>query len=167
MGSDGWLAGCRLTRGKSFRLYVHRHLEAVGCVARIEPTRQRAFGHQSQRIGSPLRHLARFGFGAPGPRSALVPAGTCSSAASTRNSNAPTSGVSRPRSTTMPSSSTCMLSVRLASRTCSASGCAARSTRRHPRTSRSTCAAVALKATASSRASVAGVATRVSARTFE
>ena len=75
-------------------------------------------------------------------------------------------GVSRARSTSMLAmlaSSTRVLSARLASRTCSASGSAARSACRHARTSRSTCAAVAQQATATSRASVAGVATRVSA----
>ena len=60
------------------------------------------------------------------PPSAL--AGTCSSTASTaRSSTAPTSAGNRPRSTTMPSSSTCMLNARPASSTCSASGCASRS----------------------------------------
>ena len=60
------------------------------------------------------------------PSSAL--AGTCSMAASTaRSSTAPTSAGNRPRSTTMPSSSTCMLSARLANRACSAPGCSSRS----------------------------------------
>ena len=63
----------------------------------------------------------------------------------------------------MLASSTRVLSARLASRTCSTSGSAARSACRHARTSRSICAAVAQQATATSRTSVAGVATRVSA----
>src|SRR5256886_6591911 len=42
-----------------------------------------------------------------------------------------------------------------------------RSTRRQPRTMRSTCSAVPARPTASRRSSASGVATRVSARTFE
>ena len=45
----------RVAGGKSVRLHVHRYLEAVGGVARIEPAGQRTLGHQPQRVGPPLR----------------------------------------------------------------------------------------------------------------
>ena len=60
-----------------------------------------------------------------------------------------------------------MCSSRSACRSRSSSRSAARSACRHARTTRSTCAAVPASATSSSACSVSGVATRVTARTFE
>jgi len=66
----------------------------------------------------------------------------------------------------VPSSSGYTWSDRLACWRAVSRASASRSTRRQPRTIRSTWAAVPARPTASSRASVAGVATRVSARTL-
>ena len=86
-------------------------------------------------------------------------------ASSARWTTAPTSGVRRPRITTIPSSSTQVESCRCR---CRDSSCAAAtsSTRRQARTRRSTWAAVPACAKSSSAASLSGVATRVSARTL-
>ena len=67
----------------------------------------------------------------------------------------------------MPSSSTQVRSDRVSCRRRSSAASAVRSTRRQPRTICSTCAAVPHSATSSSACSVSGVATRVTARTFE
>ena len=87
-------------------------------------------------------------------------------ASSARCSTAPISGVSRPRSTSIPSSS--IQVVRCRDRCRASASCAAitRSVRRQARTIRSTCDAVPARATSSSRCSVSGVATRVMARTL-
>ena len=73
-------------------------------------------------------------------------------ASSARRNADPASGVSRPRTTTIPSSSTQVRSVRSACRSRSSSCSAARSVRRrsHARTTRSTWAAVPASATSSS-----------------
>ena len=88
-------------------------------------------------------------------------------ASSARRSTAPTSGVKRPRTTTIPSSSTHVRSPRLAFRRRSSACSTFRSMRRHARAIRSTCAAVPASATSSRVCSFSGVATRVTARTFE
>ena len=87
-------------------------------------------------------------------------------AASAFMNRAPTSGSSRPRSTTVPSSSWWTWSARLACWRLVSRASALRSMQRQPRTIRSTCAAVPPRPTPNSRASVSGVATRVRARTF-
>src|SRR5881296_907525 len=79
---------------------------------------------------------------------------------------APTSGARRPRMTTMPSSSLYMCRARLLCRRALSRASAIWSTRRQPRTMRSTCSAVPALPTLSRRSSVSGVATRVRARTF-
>jgi hypothetical protein len=79
---------------------------------------------------------------------------------------APTSGSSRPWTTTVPSSSWWTRSARLACRRLVSRASALRSTQRQPRTIRSTWDAVPARPTPSSRASVSGVATRVRARTL-
>jgi hypothetical protein len=66
----------------------------------------------------------------------------------------------------MPSSAWWTCRARLTCRRAASRASACRSTRRQPRTIRSTCAAVPARPTASSRASVSGVATRVRARTL-
>ena len=101
------------------------------------------------------------------PPAPSVFAPASSAAASARRSTAPTSGVSLPRTTTIPSSSTQVWTARDSCRRRSSTCSAARSTRRQVRTTCSTCAAVPARATSSSACSVAGVATRVTARTFE
>ena len=88
-------------------------------------------------------------------------------ASSARRSTAPTSGVKRPRTTTIPSSSTHVRSPRLACCRRSSACSTLRSMRRHARAIRSTCAAVPASATSSRDCSFSGVATRVTARTFE
>ena len=75
-------------------------------------------------------------------------------ASSARRSAAPTSGVNRPWTITIPSSSTHVRSDRLSCRRRSSVCSAVRSTRRHPRTICSTCAAVPHSATSSSACSV-------------
>ena len=107
------------------------------------------------------------GSGSPGSREAPARRSASSAASSARRTTAPTSGVSRPRITTIPSSSTQVCSTRLAWRHRSSAASAVRSTRRQARTTCSTCAAVPASATSSSVCSVSGVATRVTARTFE
>ena len=87
-------------------------------------------------------------------------------AASAFMNRAPTSGSSRPRSTTVPSSSWWTCRARLACCRLVSRASALRSMQRQPRTIRSTCAAVPPRPTPSSRASVSGVATRVRARTL-
>ena len=70
-------------------------------------------------------------------------------ASSARRSTAPTSGVKRPRTTTIPSSSTHVRSSRLACCRRSSACSTFRSMRRHARAIRSTCAAVPASATSS------------------
>jgi len=67
----------------------------------------------------------------------------------------------------MPSPSGYTWRARLRCRRGVSCASALRSIRRHPRTISSTCSAVPARPTARSRSSVSGVATRVSARTFE
>ena len=88
-------------------------------------------------------------------------------AASACITTAPTSGSSRPRITTMPSASGYTCTARCRCPPVLSSTSALRSIRRQPRTIISTCSAVPARPTASSRSSVSGVATRVSARIFE
>ena len=87
-------------------------------------------------------------------------------AASAFMNRAPTSGSSRPRSTTVPSSSWWTCTARPACCRLVSRASALRSMQRQPRTMRSTWAAVPPRPTPSNRASVSGVATRVRARTL-
>jgi hypothetical protein len=89
-----------------------------------------------------------------------------STAAKPRRSSS-ISDTRRPRTPTMPSSSGYTYSARLLCWRAASRFSAMRSTSRQPRTIRSTCSAVPARATASSRSSVSGVATRVRARTLE
>ena len=98
---------------------------------------------------------------------ASAPRAWSHAASSARRTTAPTSGDSRPRTTTIPSSSTHVRSDRVSCRRRSSDCSASRSTRRHARTIFSTWAAVPDSATFSRSSSVSGVATRVTARIFE
>ncbi len=96
-----------------------------------------------------------------------VPRAWSHAASSARRTTAPTSGDRRPRTTTIPFSSTHVRSDRVSCRRRSSVCSARRSTRRQARTIFSTWAAVPDSATFSRSSSVSGVATRVTARIFE
>ena len=162
--------GSLVLGGQGVGVHVHDHLIPIAGRALVEPARQRAFGHRAQRIGPPLRDgrgeavrgvLGRRRPDRPGaaPRPARRPAH-----AAARRPPPVSAGHGPPPSRRRPPR-------------CGVPGTRAgagpprprpaRSTRRQVRTTCSTCAAVPASATSSSACSVSGVATRVTARTFE
>ena len=155
------------------RVHVQHHLIAVAGRPPVESGRQRRLGHRTDGVRLPLRErrllpvgrlLFHAGRGAT-PAAASSPrpvAGSAASpppsdsgarrawshaASSARRSADPTSGVNRPRTTTIPSSSTHVRSPRLACWRRSSACSTFRSMRRHARAIRSTCDAVPASAT--------------------
>ena len=152
--------------GKDGTVDMDDNLEALAGRAWIHPVMERRLSEERQRV-CPLLLPARRILCRVRRIGARLLIQRLAGGFQRPEERAPTSGASLPRSITDPSSSCQTLRARnLCCRTLSSSS-DLRSIYRQPRTMRSTWTAVPMCAIFRSRSSVSGVATRVTARTFE